>query len=257
MATLSLQVRLGITKGWRVRTLNEFKFYNQAVAHCLFIFTALRMRGYRERMWTLHYTVFMSGKKYVIYIEYFLLPYTPRGWRRGPIPVVCLGFSPRRQVGVSKRLCVVKFAPIDHISKVVRRVAKRTSIVSAEGTVWLWAHRAMMAKAVLGLAQLPNATPRTAAGDARLNFYRWVVTNRKTDLTGVIWSTKRPARGRQLSGKFSRMSRYKRLLYRQERRRRTLKRTLLLRSGKRIRPDAVSRYLKRKSRLFNGVRKSI
>lgn len=53
------------------------------------------------------------------------------------------------------------------------------------------------------------------------------------------------------------MSRYKRLLYRQERRRRTLKRTLLLRSGKRIRPDAVSRYLKRKSRLFIGVRKSI
>lgn len=40
-------------------------------------------------------------------------------------------------MGVSKRLCVVKFAPIDHISKVVRRVAKRTSIVSAEGTVWL------------------------------------------------------------------------------------------------------------------------
>lgn len=195
MATLSLQVRLGITKGWRVRTLNEFKFYNQAVAHCLFIFTALRMRGYRERMWTLHYTVFMSGKKYVIYIEYFLLPATPIDWRRGPKMLTCLGFAPKYRLGSEATAVVLKFVPIERVSKVVRRVAKRSSNVAANDTIWLWAHRASMARAVLGLATLPNITPRTAADAVKVDFFDWMPSNTVTDLMTKTWSSTKPRKG--------------------------------------------------------------
>lgn len=50
MATLSVQVRLGISKSWRVKLFNRTEFYNQAVAHCLFIFSLIRMRGLRDQM---------------------------------------------------------------------------------------------------------------------------------------------------------------------------------------------------------------
>lgn len=74
MATLSIQLRLGLSRGWRVRSLIKAKFYAQSVVHCLFIFSVLRARGFTERIWTLNYSVFTSTKKYVIFVEYFKLP---------------------------------------------------------------------------------------------------------------------------------------------------------------------------------------
>lgn len=50
MATLSIQLRLGLSRGWRVRSLIKAKFYAQSVVHCLFIFSVLRARGFTERI---------------------------------------------------------------------------------------------------------------------------------------------------------------------------------------------------------------
>lgn len=154
------------------------------------------MRGYRERMWTLHYTVFMSGKKYVIYIEYFLLPATPIDWRRGPKMLTCLGFSPKHRLGSEATSVCLKFVPIERVSRIVRRVAKRSSNVAAEGAIWLWAHRASMARAVLGLASLPNITPRTAVDATKSDFFNWMPTNVVTSLTTKTWSGIKPRKRR-------------------------------------------------------------
>lgn len=74
MATLSVQIRLGASRGWRVRSLIKAKFYAQSVIHCLFIFSVLRARGFTTRMWTLHYAVFTNNSRYFIHVEYFKLP---------------------------------------------------------------------------------------------------------------------------------------------------------------------------------------
>lgn len=76
MATLSIQIRLGVSRGWRIRSLIKAKFYAQSVIHCLFIFSVLRARGFIHRMWTLHYAVFTNNTRYFIHVEYFRLPNT-------------------------------------------------------------------------------------------------------------------------------------------------------------------------------------
>lgn len=146
MATLTLQVRLGISRGWRVRTLNNVKFYNQAIAHCLFIFSSLRARGYKDRIWTMNYTVFASGSRYSIYVEYFLLP-DHSSWKRGIQQYFCSTFVMDRrlmvgQMRVGYGLNVV-FKGTPHLRRIahLRRSSRKQSVRGAKNAIWAWASR--------------------------------------------------------------------------------------------------------------------
>lgn len=172
MATLTYKVRLGITKGWRVRSLNQVKFYVQTVAHCLFIFTSLRLRGYQDKIWTLNYTVFLMRSKYLLYIEFIVLP-RARKWARGYGKSSCFGFTTRIRLKIDTR--IVKFTPNVLLGRFIRAGFKKTRAVALQGVVWGWSYKMTLVKVLL----------RIHSSDANLSVLG-AVSLAKTKLTRSI-----------------------------------------------------------------------
>lgn len=69
-ASLTIQVRLGFSMGWRIWTPNEVGFYAKTLAHSYFILVILKSKFLKELIWIVNYNLFMGTKKYHVFIEY-------------------------------------------------------------------------------------------------------------------------------------------------------------------------------------------
>lgn len=69
-ASLTIQVRLGFSMGWRIWTPNEVGFYAKTLAHSYFILVILKSKFLRELIWIVNYNLFMGTKKYHVFIEF-------------------------------------------------------------------------------------------------------------------------------------------------------------------------------------------
>lgn len=69
-ASLTVQVRLGFSMGWRIWTPNEVGFYAKTLAHSYFILVILKAKFLREHIWIVNYNLFMGSKKYHVFIEF-------------------------------------------------------------------------------------------------------------------------------------------------------------------------------------------
>lgn len=69
-ASLTVQVRLGFSMGWRIWTPNEVGFYAKTLAHSYFILIILKSKFLKEMIWIVNYNLFMGTKKYHVFIEF-------------------------------------------------------------------------------------------------------------------------------------------------------------------------------------------
>ena len=69
-ASLTVQVRLGFSMGWRIWTPNEVRFYAKTLAHSYFILVILKSKFLKEMIWIVNYNLFMGTKKYHVFIEF-------------------------------------------------------------------------------------------------------------------------------------------------------------------------------------------
>ena len=69
-ASLTVQVRLGFSMGWRIWTPNEVGFYAKTLAHSYFILVILKAKFLKQRIWVVNYNLFMGIKRYFVFIEY-------------------------------------------------------------------------------------------------------------------------------------------------------------------------------------------
>ena len=69
-ASLTIQVRLGFSMGWRIWTPNEVGFYAKTLAHSYFILVILKSKFLKEKIWIVNYNLFMGLRKYYIFIEF-------------------------------------------------------------------------------------------------------------------------------------------------------------------------------------------
>ena len=153
MATLSIQVRLGLSRGWRVRSLIKAKFYAQSVIHCLFIFSFLRAKGLSDRMWTLNYGVYTNNTRYFIYVEYFRLPGSPTLLRQTKRLYLTMYFRPRLAPYSYLRQRLFALYPLPQFSKVnlISRSLKKNPgrIEKQENLYWAWDRRAALMSFVI------------------------------------------------------------------------------------------------------------
>lgn len=78
MANLALQLRLGIRRGWRVKMFNDIGLYTPSLLHCMFLFTILRVKALRLRMWVVGYYLVFSLSRLNIYAFFWALPKSAR-----------------------------------------------------------------------------------------------------------------------------------------------------------------------------------
>lgn len=69
-ASLTVQVRLGFSMGWRIWTPNEVGFYAKTLAHSYFILVILKAKFLKQKIWIVNYNLFMGVKRYFVFIEY-------------------------------------------------------------------------------------------------------------------------------------------------------------------------------------------
>jgi len=69
-ASLTIQVRLGFSMGWRIWTPNEVGFYAKTLAHSYFILVILKAKFLKEKIWIVNYNLFLGKRKYYIFIEF-------------------------------------------------------------------------------------------------------------------------------------------------------------------------------------------
>ena len=69
-ASLTRQVRLGFSLGWRIWTPNEVGFYAKTLAHSYFILMVLTSKFLKQKIWIVNYTIIMGIKKYFIFVEF-------------------------------------------------------------------------------------------------------------------------------------------------------------------------------------------
>lgn len=68
--SLTNQVRLGFSMGWRIWTPNEVRFYAKTLAHSYFIFVVLKSKFLKKKLWVVNYSIIMGIKKYFVFIEF-------------------------------------------------------------------------------------------------------------------------------------------------------------------------------------------
>lgn len=73
MSSFSILARLGICRAWRLRGVKYTRFYAATLIHCLFIFTLLRAKLFRNGFWTVSYFIFCLLKKYIVHIVFWRL----------------------------------------------------------------------------------------------------------------------------------------------------------------------------------------
>lgn len=78
MANLALQMRLGIRRGWCVKMFNDLRLYTPSLIHCMFVFSLLRVKALRLRLWIVGYYLFFSFRRLVIYAFFWSLPLSCR-----------------------------------------------------------------------------------------------------------------------------------------------------------------------------------
>ena len=69
-ASLTLQIRLGFSLGWRIWTPNEVGFYAKTLAHSYFIYMILKSKLLTKLLWVVNYSVFVSKKRYLVFLEF-------------------------------------------------------------------------------------------------------------------------------------------------------------------------------------------
>lgn len=69
-ASLTVQVRLGFSMGWRIWTPNEVGFYAKTLAHSYFILVILKAKFLKETIWIVNYNLFIGIRKYYVFIEF-------------------------------------------------------------------------------------------------------------------------------------------------------------------------------------------
>ncbi len=69
-ASLTNQIRLGFSLGWRIWTPNEVGFYAKSLAHSYFIFNVLGSKFFMKKIWVVNYSIFVGIRKYYVFIEY-------------------------------------------------------------------------------------------------------------------------------------------------------------------------------------------
>ena len=69
-ASLTVQVRLGFSMGWRIWTPNEVGFYAKTLAHSYFILVILKAKFLKQKIWIVNYNLFMGVRRYFVFIEY-------------------------------------------------------------------------------------------------------------------------------------------------------------------------------------------
>lgn len=69
-ASLSNQIRLGFSLGWRIWTPNEVGFYAKTLAHSYFIFTILKAKFFTKKLWVVNYSIFVAAAKYLVFVEF-------------------------------------------------------------------------------------------------------------------------------------------------------------------------------------------
>ncbi len=73
-SSFALSTRLGITRGWRVRTLNNSRTYAASVLHCMLIYLLLRAKSFRLGFWVVSYFIACFLKKYTIHVFFWKIP---------------------------------------------------------------------------------------------------------------------------------------------------------------------------------------
>lgn len=69
-ASLTVQVRLGFSMGWRIWTPNEVGFYAKTLAHSYFILIILKSKFLKKKIWIVNYNLIVGMHKYYIFIEF-------------------------------------------------------------------------------------------------------------------------------------------------------------------------------------------
>jgi len=69
-ASLTLQVRLGFSLGWRIWTPNEVGFYTKTLAHSYFILVILKSKFLKNKLWIVNYNLFIGTRKYYVFVEF-------------------------------------------------------------------------------------------------------------------------------------------------------------------------------------------
>lgn len=69
-ASLTNQVRLGYSMGWRIWTPNEVGFYAKTLAHSYFILVILKSKFLKNKLWLVNYNLFIGSRKYYVFVEF-------------------------------------------------------------------------------------------------------------------------------------------------------------------------------------------
>lgn len=69
-ASLTRQVRLGFSLGWRIWTPNEVGFYAKTLAHSYFILMILTSKFLKQKVWIVNYTLIAGIMKYYVFVEF-------------------------------------------------------------------------------------------------------------------------------------------------------------------------------------------
>lgn len=124
-ASLSNQIRLGFSLGWRIWTPNEVGFYAKTLAHSYFIFTILKAKFFTKKLWVVNYSIFIAAAKYLVFVEFIEFGIKSKEERTYWKKIMYISLLIRHAKYKSKLKYTPNFEKMKTIGRFFRKLAKK------------------------------------------------------------------------------------------------------------------------------------
>lgn len=137
-ASLSNQIRLGFSLGWRIWTPNEVGFYAKTLAHSYFIFTILKAKFFTKKLWVVNYSIFIAAAKYLVFVEFIEFGIKTKEERTYWKKIMYISLLIRHAKYKSKLKYTPNFEKMKTIGRFFRKLAKKKRNKELRPKIWTY-----------------------------------------------------------------------------------------------------------------------
>ena len=147
-ASLSNQIRLGFSLGWRIWTPNEVGFYAKTLAHSYFIFTILKAKFFTKKLWVVNYSIFVAAMKYLVFVEFIEFGIKTKEERTYWKKIMYISLLIRHAKYKSKLKYTANFEKMKTLGRFFRKLTQRRRNRELKPKIWAYFKKSLGPSAI-------------------------------------------------------------------------------------------------------------